>query len=341
MSTSTSLQQSDHSLLRTSAASYGMEPAAFAKTVLATVFPDGKGTNEQLAAFLAVATQYKLNPFTRQIYAFPAKGGGIIPIVSIDGWAYVVNQQAAMDGMVFEDHLDEHHKLTAVTCKIYRKDRQHPTEATEYMIECVRDTEPWRKWPRRMLRHKAMIQCARYAFALGGIYDPDEGERIIEAEVVSAPATVNAAKTDNLADKYEKQSYAREEAAPEPTKQAAPSPVPGQPRERKFTIAKVSERKSKKGTKYMILSLPDDMGSIYVWSASLAEHLREAAGKNVVLKTTDDGKYEVCVGIVKIGAQEFHDNLPVIQVGSTAEAEPMPEPPPDFSDGAEWAEGRE
>jgi len=32
-----------------------------------------------------------------------------------------------------------------------------------------------------MLRHKAMIQCARIAFGFGGIYDQDEAERIQEA----------------------------------------------------------------------------------------------------------------------------------------------------------------
>jgi hypothetical protein len=33
-----------------------------------------------------------------------------------------------------------------------------------------------------MLRHKAMIQCARIAFGYGGIYDHDEAERIMEGE---------------------------------------------------------------------------------------------------------------------------------------------------------------
>jgi hypothetical protein len=32
-----------------------------------------------------------------------------------------------------------------------------------------------------MLRHKAMIQCARIAFGYGGIYDQDEAERIVES----------------------------------------------------------------------------------------------------------------------------------------------------------------
>jgi hypothetical protein len=39
-----------------------------------------------------------------------------------------------------------------------------------------------------MLRHKAMIQCARMAFGFGGIFDQDEAERIVEAD---APKKVN------------------------------------------------------------------------------------------------------------------------------------------------------
>jgi hypothetical protein len=32
-----------------------------------------------------------------------------------------------------------------------------------------------------MLRHKALIQCARVAFGFAGIHDPDEAERIANA----------------------------------------------------------------------------------------------------------------------------------------------------------------
>src|SRR5580765_7172723 len=66
------------------------------------------------------------------------------------------------------------------TCIIYRKDRSHPTRITEYLAECTRGTDPWKSHPRRMLRHKALIQCARLAFGFAGIYDHDEGERIID-----------------------------------------------------------------------------------------------------------------------------------------------------------------
>jgi hypothetical protein len=49
-------------------------------------------------------------------------------------------------------------------------------------LECNRGTDPWRTHPKRMLRHKTMIQCARLAFSFAGIYDPDEGERVLAAE---------------------------------------------------------------------------------------------------------------------------------------------------------------
>lgn len=40
--------------------------------------------------------------------------------------------------------------------------------------------------PKRMLRHKAMIQCARLAFGFAGIYDKDEAERIVENTAYTA-----------------------------------------------------------------------------------------------------------------------------------------------------------
>lgn len=163
------------------AAKYGIEPDQFMNTVKATVFPSGKDvSNEQACMFLVVANEYNLNPFIKEIYAFPGRSGGIVPVVSVDGWLTIINRQPALDGIEFTDVISEG-KLAAVTARIFRKDRSHPTEVTEYMSECYRDTDVWRRWPNRMLRHKAMIQAARYAFGLSGIYDPDEGERIAEA----------------------------------------------------------------------------------------------------------------------------------------------------------------
>lgn len=177
------------SLIDTMARGYGMGADIFAATVKKTCMP-ANASNEEFAAFLMVAHEHGLNPVTREIYAFPKKGGGIQPIVGIDGWMNLINSNPQFDGMQFDDSFDDKGNLTSITCSIYRKDRQHPTSVTEYMEECARSTEPWQKWPARMLRHKAAIQCARYAFGFAGIIDPEEAERSPDVETgeVMAPA---------------------------------------------------------------------------------------------------------------------------------------------------------
>jgi hypothetical protein len=78
--------------------------------------------------------------------------------------------------------MDFEQDAESCTCIIFRKDRSHPIRVTEFMAECRRaNVGPWASHPRRMLRHKAMIQCARIAFGYGGIYDQDEAERIVES----------------------------------------------------------------------------------------------------------------------------------------------------------------
>lgn len=159
------------------AKTFGMESegADLVATLKATAFK-GQVTDAQMAALLLVANQYGLSPWTKEIYAFPDRQNGIVPVVGVDGWARIINSHPQFDGMEFEQ--DEE----SCTCIMYRKDRSRPVKVTEYMSECKRSgVGPWSSHPRRMLRHKAMIQCARLAFGFGGIYDQDEADRIIEA----------------------------------------------------------------------------------------------------------------------------------------------------------------
>jgi phage recombination protein Bet len=192
------------------AGDWKISPATMINTLKATIFPqvdrDNRAvvvTNEQMVAFLQVCNTYKLNPFVKEIYAFPTKGGGIVPMVPVDGWANIINRHQQMDGVEFIDdwELDpetgQKKALFSTTCIIYRKDRSRPIKVTEYMQECVQpNKEPWKKWPARMLRHKAYIQCGRIAFSLGGIYDPDEAERIAtggeEKSEIKRPTTIEA-----------------------------------------------------------------------------------------------------------------------------------------------------
>lgn len=216
-------QQPSQSLIVKMAHQYGLEPNKFYATLEKTILPSGKqATQEQVAAFLVVANHYGLNPFVKEIYAFPSQNGGITPIVSIDGWLSLINRQSQLDGIEFKDHLDDTGKLTAVTAKIYRKDRQYATEVTEYMSECKRNTPTWSQWPSRMLRHKAAIQAARYAFGFAGIYDPDEAERIAENGGNGNGSSIAAKTADRIADLKEKLS-------PEPADETVPEDNPPPP----------------------------------------------------------------------------------------------------------------
>lgn len=179
------------SIIADMAERFGMEKEAFQSTLTKTLMP-ANTSNEQVAAFLVVAKHYDLNPFTKEVFAFPAKGGGIQPVVSIDGWLKIINSNPHYDGMEFKDHIDDKGELVSITCRIYHKHRTRPIEVTEYMDECRRSTEPWKNWPARMLRHKAVIQCARYAFGFSGIIEPDEYERM-EVVTMAAPVGSGAA----------------------------------------------------------------------------------------------------------------------------------------------------
>lgn len=204
MTTATALKEvPQHSLVTKLAARFNVEPNKLMHTLKQTAFKvkGGEASNEQMMALLIVADQYGLNPFTKEIFAFPDKSGGVVPVVGIDGWSRIINQDPEFDGMEFETGVDGDGALVSITCTMYRKDRSHPTKVTELLKECKRSTEPWASHPSRMLRHKAMIQCARIAFGFVGIYDEDEAQRIIEGESVRTPesspsiAAINGAVT--------------------------------------------------------------------------------------------------------------------------------------------------
>lgn len=184
----TTVQGTGLSLVSKFADKYSVDPNKLMTTLKQTAFKQPKEGAEvsdaQMMALLVVADQYSLNPFTKEIYAFPDKFGGIVPVVSVDGWLRIINSHPAFDGMEFVDEVHDG-KLQSITCQIYRKDRSRPISVTEYMDECKRGTDPWNKWPARMLRHKAVIQAGRYAFGFAGIHDQDEAERIMERDITS------------------------------------------------------------------------------------------------------------------------------------------------------------
>lgn len=170
-----------NSVLVRLAQKYGVDADKMLTTLKATAFR-GDVSVEQMMALCIVSEQYGLNPWTKEIYAFPDRSG-IVPIVSVDGWTRIINSHPEFDGMDFIDGpLNGQMIPEWIECRMYRRDRSHPICVKEYFEEVRRDTAPWKSHPRRMLRHKALIQSARMAFGFAGIFDQDEAERIIEVQ---------------------------------------------------------------------------------------------------------------------------------------------------------------
>jgi len=171
------------SLLAKFGSRYSLEPTKVYETLCKTAFSSAK-SKEQVVALLVVADQYGLNPFTKEIYAFPDKGGGVVPVVGVDGWNRIAQQHPAYDGIEFRYSETVSTPTGGKPCPewveaiVYRKDREHPVVVREYLDECFRATQPWQSHTKRMLRHKALIQGYRVAFGFHGIYDPDEAEVI-------------------------------------------------------------------------------------------------------------------------------------------------------------------
>ena len=137
-----------------------------------------QATNAELAIVTGVCATYGLNPLVKECAAF-VSGGKLSVVVMVDGWYKLVNRRPEFDGVEFDDKFDDKGVLVSITCRMFIKGRERPVCVTEYMAEC-RDPKSsvWTKWPARMLRHKAYIQCARMAFGISEVIDDDEASRI-------------------------------------------------------------------------------------------------------------------------------------------------------------------
>lgn len=160
------------------------------------VMPGASGA--EMVAFSMVCAELGLSPMRREVHAMKGKNGQFGAIVSIDGWLSLINRHPDYDGMEIEA-VDNPNtgKPFSCTVRIHHKKRSHPIVVTEYFDECRKGTEPWSQWPRRMLRHRAIIQAARVAFGFAGIIDEDEAGDL-RAVPASAPVAAALSPTAKL-----------------------------------------------------------------------------------------------------------------------------------------------
>lgn len=206
--------QDSSSIFARFGAKYGVDGSKVSTLLKATAFKtkDGVVTDEQMAALLIVSEQFGLNPFLKEIYAFPDKNNGIVPVIGVDGWNRIANEHPKFDGCEFRYaetivNMDDDAKPCPewVECVVYRKDRTRPVVVREYLEECYRAAftgrgqngsykvaGPWQSHTKRFMRHKAFVQGVRMAFGFCGVYDDDEAERIANARVIEGTSSMSA-----------------------------------------------------------------------------------------------------------------------------------------------------
>jgi hypothetical protein len=138
-----------------------------------------------LEALLLAAERYGVSPIGREIYLLKHELRPEDPpmvVLGVDGWSRVLNGHKKFAGMEFNESTELVEGVPAwIECTLHRWDRRVPTTVREYFNEVRGSSTAWITHPRRMLRHKALVQCARLAFAMVGVYDHDEVQRITDA----------------------------------------------------------------------------------------------------------------------------------------------------------------
>ena len=135
-----------------------------------------------LETLLLAAETYGVSPLGREIYLLRddlRPEDAPMVVLGVDGWSRVLNGHKKFAGMEFAESDELVEGVPAwMECTLHRWDRRVPTTVREYFDEVRGGSTAWITHPRRMLRHKALVQCARLAFAMVGVYDHDEAQRI-------------------------------------------------------------------------------------------------------------------------------------------------------------------
>ena len=149
--------------LKCAAQAVGMAPKEL--TAWFSQYPQlGEAAQETCLRLIA---EYRLNPRADEIDLVQFEEGRWQVFITINGWAKLINAHPAFCGIEFSEASEFEEGVPIwMGCAIYRTDRVKPIEVKEYFSEMKTEHAAWQQMPRRMLRHRAMQQCARLAFGI-------------------------------------------------------------------------------------------------------------------------------------------------------------------------------
>lgn len=129
-------------------------------------------TENEFKLLIQLAKTYRLDPFSRQIWAVKYGQNPAQIFCGRDGYLAIAHRSGQFDGM--ESGTRSEGDELVGWCKVYRRDMSHPFEVEVYASEYSTGRNLWKDKPRTMIQKVAEAQCLRRAFSISGLYSPEE-----------------------------------------------------------------------------------------------------------------------------------------------------------------------
>ncbi len=138
-------------------------------TIKATVCKGA--TDAQFRMFIEVCKSTGLNPFLKEVYYVPEKG---IIMAARDGYLRVANEHPQFDGMETTVERDERNIPIKAVCRVWRKDRNHPTTCEAFFNEYKKNSPVWTQYPSAMISKVAEVLALKRSFSINGVVTEEE-----------------------------------------------------------------------------------------------------------------------------------------------------------------------
>lgn len=129
-------------------------------------------TENEFALLLYQAKILKLDPLRKQIWAVKYGDQPALIFIGRDGFLQIAHRSGQFDGM--ESGVTGVPGELVGWAKVYRNDMQHPFSVEVQEKEYSTGKGNWLKMPRTMIQKVAESQALRKAFAISGVYSPEE-----------------------------------------------------------------------------------------------------------------------------------------------------------------------
>lgn len=146
-------------------------------------------TESQFKMFIEICVGTKLNPFLKEIWFVPNVG----VIAGRDGYLRIANEHPQFDGMETLVERDAKNLPIKATCRVWRKDRNHPITCEAYFNEYRKSGNVWSTYPSAMIMKVAEIMALKRSFSINGVVTEEEigteeerGSHEAQAEVAQA-----------------------------------------------------------------------------------------------------------------------------------------------------------